>query len=172
MAGEGRESTSGDDETTSSPTKGEAEKATEMVDKLAEEMGIPTWGLVAIGIGEYRRGRPAECLPAPVTTTSKGNEPAIPHARETDRLEEKPRESLFARGVSTVRSFRTAVLLSNAARPACSCAGCSRNMRLLHKTVLPEATVQRRQEGHEGRRGPQERAVTRIGLQREGGCTE
>lgn len=51
VAGEGRESTSGDDETTSSPTKGEAEKATEMVDKLAEELGsMPTWGLVAIGI--------------------------------------------------------------------------------------------------------------------------
>ncbi|XP_034241991.1 synaptotagmin 1 isoform X2 [Thrips palmi] len=49
-AGEGRGTTAGDDETTSSPTKGEVEKATVMVDKLAEEMGIPTWGLVAIGI--------------------------------------------------------------------------------------------------------------------------
>lgn len=52
VAGEERDTTSGEDETTSSPTKGEVEKATVMVDKLAEEMGIPTWGLVAIGIGK------------------------------------------------------------------------------------------------------------------------
>lgn len=29
-----------------------------MVNKLAEEMGIPTWGLVAIGIGEYGGSSP------------------------------------------------------------------------------------------------------------------
>lgn len=47
-AGEGRESTSeGEGESTASPTKEGAEKA---VEDLAKEMGIPTWGLVAIGI--------------------------------------------------------------------------------------------------------------------------
>lgn len=50
VVGEERDTTGEDDETTSSPTKGEVEKATVMVDKLAEEMGVPTWGLVAIGI--------------------------------------------------------------------------------------------------------------------------
>ncbi|XP_052131465.1 synaptotagmin 1 isoform X1 [Frankliniella occidentalis] len=47
-AGEGKETTAGsEDETTASPTKGEAAV---MVNKIAEEMGVPTWGLVAIAI--------------------------------------------------------------------------------------------------------------------------
>lgn len=40
-----------DDESTASPTKGEADKV--LVNKLADEMGVPAWGLIAIGIGTY-----------------------------------------------------------------------------------------------------------------------
>ena len=49
-----------EEETTASPTKAETEKAGVMVNKLAEEMGVPTWGLVAIAIGKYARDTVAQ----------------------------------------------------------------------------------------------------------------
>lgn len=38
---------------TVAPTKSEADKIGEMTQQIAEEIGIPTWGLVAIIIGEF-----------------------------------------------------------------------------------------------------------------------